>query len=421
MLKHPRTYDQIWMPVTMVLGTFLRWIYLLKTPDGTRSHDFQAHLDYVRYIADHWKLPAAASGWEFHQPPLFYGLDAMWWKLGSLLGRDEGQLIWDMQIISFVLSCALVPLSYWIGLQLFSEKRWQHRLIFTLLIAVFPSLLFTTSRISNDVLSQVFAFVCIGFLLEWWNKNRLRDWYALSASLALWIVTKLTALLFLPVIAICAWKKRKQISKKHFLFSLFILIALTAWLPIMRLREPEYRNMIPQSEGLDKNVLLPNTLRNFVTFNPIQIVQIPYNDPWDDATRRQFFWEYFFRSAFLGEWNFGDSMHWISTTMTTLGLGLLILTFYGWSKAVQQKEVALLPMATLSFMILAGALLYRIANTCSCSQDFRFSTPLIVPFSFAMAIGALGLPRISRWTALGIVTLFVLSVLTFIILLPSSR
>lgn len=411
------------MSGVLILAILLRVIYLWKTPYSLRAHDFDAHLDYVRYLLEHWAMPAASAGWEFYQPPLAYAIYAIWQSIYPFLERTDSEFTSVLQLLSFLLSVALVPLSFWIGKILFPKGQLE-RFLLSLLIAVFPSLLYVTSRISNDPLAQVVSFVSIGLLFHWWRTESLYAWYAAALTIALGLLIKFTMLLFVPVMVVLfVWRSNKHMWKqgKHLLLALGLIALVAGWLPVVRSQEAEPRNMIPQHEGLDPGVLLPNTPANFFTFNPIQVVRIPYNDPWEDSARRQYFLEYFFRSAFLGEWNFGDELRWMSSFLVLLGLGLLVLSILGWVHIVRARDRMLLPLVVLSLALLAGAFTYRFINTCSCSQDIRYSTALMIPWCATIATGAGVLPRLGRYAAVGWILLFAATSIAFTFLLPWGR
>ena len=418
-----------WWPwMVLALAIVLRMLYVAKTPFNTRSHDEEAHLDYIRYIAQHWSVPPAQGGWEFHQPPLFYFVSALWWALGPALGRDQDMLILDLQFSSFLLSIAIVALSFWIASILFAHERRLERFLTVFLVGVCPGLLIASSLISNDLPSYLLGLAAMGFLLRWYRDGWWKDWYLLALVLALGLLTKLTLILFVPVAVICFLRKRRRKAhglhhqRRHLAVFFGVIVLLAGWFPLLRALEDQPRNMIPQTEGLNPGILLPTKVSTFLVFNPLKVVQIPYVDPWSDESRRQYFWEYFYRSAFLGEWNFGDTLKLVSQTMLFLGLGLLGFSIRGAVWAVwKERPWWALPVGLSILFLLLGAVGYRMVNTCACSQDFRYSGALALPAAVLVTAGICSLPRLYRRLGVAWVVTFGLAVLVFVTVLPSSR
>ena len=188
------------LPLVFAAGTMLRVLYYLVTPYTVRGHDTDAHIDYIQYLVQHFAIPEASTGWEYHQPPLYYAMTAIWYWLGGLLGRAEGLLLIDIQFFSLV--CALITLGIglWIGTLIFDKKDEEtQRTIFGLLIATIPSLIFVTARINNDVLYQPLVFGLLAFLIKWWKHGKLSDWYVCCLLFALAFITKISVAAFGPV------------------------------------------------------------------------------------------------------------------------------------------------------------------------------------------------------------------------------
>jgi hypothetical protein len=115
------------------------------------------------------------------------------------------------------------------------------------------------------------------------------------------------------------------------------------------------------------------------------VLKKPFNDSWSDASRRQYFWEYFFRSAFYGEYEFKEQA-WIAVPLLLFALGLLPLFLYGLFDGLYREAKHGLILFTMFFAILGAGIAYRFAFPFAPNQDFRFSLLLIVPFGiFALS------------------------------------
>ena len=417
-----RVWNIWWILLPAALGTFVRILYVLKTPFSVRSHDYLAHVDYVTFVAEHWRMPLAAEGWEFYHPPLYYFLAGAWWKLGSQFGFQRDALIVQLQWGSTFLSWLLVPLALWISTELFTTKQRVQRALLASVIAVIPALVFTGSRISNDVLFQSVAVATIGALLHWYRGGTPWAWYLVCILIGVGTVTKLNMLPLLimtPVVFLFRSRPWSLTTMKRLGIGAIIIVMLSGWLPVLRSQEPQHRSLIPGPEKLEQSVLLENTLRNFITFNPLAVWRIPYNNPRGDVTRRHNFLEYLYRSAFVGEWDFGDALRPISIAMLYLGFVVLLLAVLGLLQARMLPDQLWFPLLMITLAFIGGAAAFRFVNTCSCSQDFRYITPITLPLTAFAVHGASSLPAYLKPLALGFLWTFVIVLSTFIVLIPA--
>lgn len=75
-----------WLWLSLFVYALLTSLLIVTVPIN-QAPDEGAHLEYVEYLHDHWKFPvfeprgANFPGYEFHQPPLYYGISALTWKV----------------------------------------------------------------------------------------------------------------------------------------------------------------------------------------------------------------------------------------------------------------------------------------------------------------------------------------------------
>jgi|GEM_PF-376312 len=406
-------------------GTILRLFYVLNTPYATRAYDWDGHIEYIVYVLQHWMIPPAADGWEFHQAPLYYYLSAGIAKLLSLLhGSTEYAIRFDLPIVSLLFSIAALALGLAMGKMLFPlKKKPGSLLLFGALVATFPGLVFFASRISNDALYHALAFAFFASLLLWWRSGKISHWYLTCVLFALTFITKVSAVLMLPPMLLCfvlqrnlPWKQKL----KHGLLSLLLLGALTAWLPVLRLVLEESTGKVTSfgHDAINPGLLMPTRLRDFLTFNPFQVLAIPYNNTWADESRRMFFWEFFFRSAFFGEFSMGDSLKMLSAAILLLGMGAGILMGIGLLADLRRRAYESLPMWTMLGVLVAGNLALRYRYHCSCDQDFRFAILAIIPILYFAVRGAETLPAKFRPIAKGLLALLAVLSAILLVLVP---
>ncbi|MDD5026746.1 MAG: glycosyltransferase family 39 protein [Candidatus Peribacteraceae bacterium] len=415
------THKEVRLQAAIFLGgSMLRILYTFSTPATLRSYDLRGHLQFIQLMAEHLQIPLSTTGWEYSQAPLYYAITGLWWRMMSVLGRPPSLILLDLQTFSLLLSIAVLLLCIWIGYSLFIRSNERiARLLFTATCAVFPGLVFVASRISNDALLNFFLFLSFALMLRWWRSGKTADWLALCVCCATAFLSKFTAALLLPCIAIL-WiirtKKTPSFSLKYGLIGLLIFALLAGWFPIVKFLEPRLRMMPFGPTGLNPRLFVGNHLSDYLIFNPFAVIAIPFNQTWIPAFRREIFWEFFFKSLFFGEFLFLRLIR-LSSLILLLALSLLPVGFAGFWQSFRRHFRETLPVNLIFFALLSGLVAYRILQPYSCSQDFRFVPLLFVPMLF---FTLRGISATTYWLRYGFFSLFTLDILCaiFLLLLP---
>ncbi len=376
----------------LLLGLTLRIIYLWQTPFFDREHDVNAHIDYIRFVADNWTIPPSNAGWEFHQAPLYYFVVAPFYALGRSLGWNDDLTLRGIQILSLAFSAITLFSVVAIGRRLFPKREKLQQVLFMLGLVTLPALIINATPISNDALFHPLSFLFFALLIRWWQTEKWRDWHwMVLVAIAAWL-TKASALLFVPIAFGCLLLKttlpvQKRIT--HGLIAAVAIMILGGWLIAWRTMAETNPVMLPFNEvqGLSDSVLVRNSWENFLVFRPAQFIAIPYNLPHSDDAGRQYFWEYFLRSAFSGEWNFGSLLAPLHSATLFLSLLLVLAAIRGVAKTTWKSLLSAAPVWLTGIFVLVGALMYRIDTPCACNQDFRFSPLLAIPAFFFIVQG----------------------------------
>lgn len=406
----------------MLAGILLRGWYFSITPYWVRGHDTDGHIEYIEYLMTHLSLPAPNAGWEFWQPPLYYTLGALWMKGSSLLGLSRTQSLVSVQFASFLLSIVTLGIALWIGLLLFKKRERAEGLPWLLAIfSFFPSLIFLSARINNDVLSIPLSFLAVALLLSWWQSPTRRTLLLASVIIGLTILTKSTGLLLVPFLIGCVvlrfplrqWKT----TATHLGLSLLSITLLSGWFSAYRTYTvPTQGYIIGNTDTLNSGLTVRNDFASLFTFHPVEILRIPFNNPWDDLTRRSNFWEYWFRSAMFGEFHFGDSRMLLASWLLLWWMLLSLVCVAGCAAGLRVRWQGTVPLLLLSLLLLAGHAAFRMKYPFGSSQDFRYSLLLLVPIAAFTARAILSLPTpASRRIAAFIAQLFCLFAAVFLL------
>lgn len=376
---------------TLLTGTFVRILYFLGTPYWVRGHDTDGHIEYVRYLLDHFRIPKVGEGWESWQPPLYYALVAVPSGIAGMFGADAMAQARVMQLCALVASLACLWIGYVVGKEaLDKDERRQTLWIFAGTIAVAPSLVYFSARINNDVLTALLGFAAVAFLLRWWRAGRTRDWMLLSVTIALSILTKNTNLLLIPIAGICLLLRRGTTWKQTFRsagIGIAAVLIIAAWLPAYRSLTNGEQGLVGNVGNLHSGLLLKNEPSSYLTFNPLKVVSIPYNDPWNDDGRRQQFPEYLYKSAFFGEFHFGDERKTFASAILLLSFVPLALSLFGMAWSLRHRAYASIPHFAVLAVLLAGHAAFRFRYPYSSSQDFRYSVVVLLPFAYFLCVG----------------------------------
>lgn len=398
--------EWVWQSSLLVGGAvLLRALYVSRTPYWVRGHDTDGHIEYVRYLLEHLALPPPGEGWEFWQPPLYYLASALWWGAGSLAGFAEQQLLGSLQWMAFLLSVATLLLAWGIGLTAVREKATLP--VWLLPFCALPSLVFLSARINNDVLVVPLTFLCILLLALWRKHPSLGLWIAAGAVAGLAVLSKNTALLLVPVacafLAVHRWKRFWH-PLSHALLFVAVIVGVSGWFSAYRmLHTPEQRFLVGNTGTLNSGLAVATGPEAYLTFNPAAMMRLPFNNAWSDAERRSNFFEYLYRSAWFGEFGFGQEYRLLASAL--VGLGLLVLAAAVAGAAAELLDRTRRRDAVL-WLLVAGVFLlghtaFRARYPFSSSQDFRYSLPLLVPLAYFLAAAKARAGRGTRAAALG--------------------
>lgn len=403
------TSHRMWLLSIFVSGSMLRFIYCCLTPYRTRALDWWGHIEYVEYVLANWRIPPAQEGWQFYQPPLYYFSSALWAKLGILLGRADGVPLADLRLFACLMSIGAFAGGIWIGEMLFkSDDEKSMSIWFAGVLAVFPGFVHFASRISNDVPLLLFSVLFLAFLIRWWNDNRTRDVYAACAFLCLGLLTKLNVLPLAAVLAICLVVHRKSTwsSKVRTSAVCLAMIALsTGWLFYLRYGVEGERSVVGNRLGYRLRV--DNHPANFLVFNPVGMLEHPYNNTLRDRERRDYFWEFAYRSAQFGEFNHGAVVKPLARSVLLLALAGLPLLIAGLVITLKREFHSRLPI-WLTFLLLVAALFcYRFSSPFASNQDYRFIPVVLVPATYFILRAISCMPSLWKQLSLAIAGVYI--------------
>lgn len=409
-------------PLYLVLlgGTLLRLVYFFATPYWGRAYDWASHLYYMRFLVDHFSLPPHDLSWQTHHPPLYHVLGAAWLMIHETLGGDLSFACRGLQLFSLLLSISVLGIGLWIAAILFWSRGQRFAaILFGGVLASHPGLIAFSSRINNDVLQQLFSFLAFAFLLRWWTRGLLRDWSGAVLAMSLGLLTKMNSIV-LASLALVLLLLTDQLSWKKKLSCLLIIVvffgALTGWFFKKRVFNEGQRSFVANMEG-STDLKVANTYLEYLTFNPVGILDNPFVSSREDETRRKNLWEFLFRSSYFGEFRFDERLEGISAILLLLGMALVPLFLLGVWADIRYNAYATLPLLVTIALLLLSLIVLRILVPYSSAQDFRYISLLSVPLTYYVILGAATLREIGQQMAVGLIGAHVFFCTTFILLL----
>ncbi len=195
----------------LILGMsfVLKLYYVYMSSCYTRQHDVHAfgqesgHAGYMEYILFNHKLPDfdVRDVWQYCHPPLHHIISACWIYVNeNLLGVGHNPARESLQTLTLFYSMCIVITAYRILRQF--DLKGAALYIPTIIIAFHPAFIMFSGSINNDVLSVAFmmgAFLCT---VRWYREQSFKDLIKIALCVGLGMMTKLSAALVAPPIAI---------------------------------------------------------------------------------------------------------------------------------------------------------------------------------------------------------------------------
>lgn len=371
-----------------VVGIIVRLVYLSETDIFTRTYDIiqrGGHLDYIRHIAQFWQRPNPFTGWEFHQPPPYYLLSALVYRLW----HNSLPEFLELQLFSLTLSSLFLLLGIAIIEKLAPTKAIASGASF--LFALFPSAIIHSVRLGNDLLVYSLVAASLYFLLTWEQEERDRFFFLSLVAAALACATKASGL---PVMITCLLLAA---LRRQTLFAAISVVACGLVYGVMYFPSADrtadsasrkVESFMGASLGSLNPSLEAHPLLSAECLNPVPYLESAFLDTWDELTGSKCFAVSFLKSMLFGEFTVSILERW-HLTFLLLGLGCfmwvgLLVSAPHLSRAIQLFVVTHLitQLAYYNTLLITPA------------ADFRYVLPLLIPLSLGSAMAlARVLPR----------------------------
>ncbi len=241
-----RYKEQLISLLIMALGFCLKYYYVISTSIYTRQNDVgyfdkdYGHTGYIEYIYRHMSLPDfdPRTHWQYCHPPLHHTISAVWlWIQRELFAVGENPARESIQMLSLFYSMCVMITAYRI---LCHFKLKGAALYIPLIVINFhPAFVLLSGSINNDVLSIAFIMGAVLCTLKWRESRSMKDILKLALCIGLGMMTKISAALVSPPVALMflivfiknskteVWKLIKQ-----FVCFGLVCVPLGMWFPV---------------------------------------------------------------------------------------------------------------------------------------------------------------------------------------------
>ncbi len=430
--------------IMIAAGIILRFVYTLYTSSGDRQHDVGfwnftwGHANYIEYwYKNGLKLPDfdVRSIWQYYHPPLHHMLMAVMLKILTFFKMDYGTACQALQFLPFLYSSLTIVVCYKI-FRLINLKNLP-LLISMAIICFHPTFVIMGGFFNNDMLCVLFMMMSIMFALKWYRKPTLLNIIPIALSVGLGMMTKLSAWMVAPAIAVLFIyvfvKNIKSWSKYLGQFAVFgcICAPLGLWwqvrnlilfnvpltyVPLLSDTDPQFcGNLAPAKRLLD----FGNGQLNYV-YDAFTSYGAPYNEynPTLGLIKTALFDEGhngITSTTFPQIAITGPILFWVGTVLAVLCAAAFFVTMLS-------KKTELDKITRSFFLIFAITLLVSYYSFCfqfpfTCTMNIRYCVPLIPMFAMGLGLllrrfsGKSAKEKLLRYSSYALVTAFVLMTL----------
>lgn len=409
----------------LIMGTgfFLKFYYILETSVYTRQNDvedfavWEGHAGYMTYLMQNHHLPTedVRDYWQFAHPPLHHLLGAFWIELNEKLfsvSYDASRE--SLQTLTLFYSMCIMITAY----QILRHFNIDGKPLYIALgiINFHPAFILLSGSVNNDVLSIAFMMGAMLTALQWYRTPTLKNILKIAFCVGLGMMTKLTAALIAPPIAllfiIIFFKNFKSKWKdlfKQFLCFGAVCIPLGLWYPVRSWIKWKVPLLFVYPLGTDTDQYIHDKTfsERIFDFSPYQFKNVYLQWlGWDESGNPISYNEFNPLTALFKTSVFGESLNqylfedfpfihsfckcffWLNVVIAVFAFfSMLILIFKKCSITPAEK------LFFLSFYLLLIGNFYKSAANYPfvCTMNFRYITPTVI---ISIVFAALSLQKL---------------------------
>ena len=410
-----------------LLGVIIRVAYFQKYGIMNFQHDWHGHIEFIKYIAQHWSLPdIPMKGWEYPQQPLYYIITGAIYSFLMSIGFSDQDALHGLGYFSLFCSVIFLYFSYRL-MALLTTDRWV-QLVAMIFISLTPSLVYLSARINNDALVMVLSVMAIYYTVKSFKSKFQTHFYLALITVSLLFLTKLSTagveLLFFSLLLIRYYyapkEREKVLQNRLYLYGLVGIFLLSSTLLRLYLPLDDGSFYLVNGAKFPNQIIEPLDFSYFASFNIMDLVTMGQSHVFGEDSIRYSFLTYQYGTMFFGEFDYA----YFTNRSEYLHLSMQVILFLGLIYLIGFIAYLInLRHEPLLHKVLFGLLLFNLISIIKliyiypsvCHTDFRFfvSSFVLLAFMFARGLGYLSFNKIVRNIISGVLGLLVVSELMF--------
>lgn len=402
--------EQLTALLIIGISFMLKFYYVFYTSVYTRQQDVgvfggeDSHAGYIEYLLFNHHLPDfdVRDRWQFCHPPLHHTISALWIYINeNIFGVGHDPARESLQTLSLFYSMTIVISAY----KIFKYFKLKGNALYIPLIitAFHPTFIILSGSINNDILSIAFVMGAVVCTLKWYENPTLKNILKIALCVGLGMMTKLSAALVAPPIAVVFLvvfiRKIKADGLKLLgQYAAFgaVCIPLALWFEIRNLIK--FDVPITYVQEMDKNQLQYIGDQSFISritdFSSHQLSSVFQQwAAWTDNGEITGYNEYnpliaLLKNSIFGEFinqnNFAEGSYILTVCTVLFWLAALIAAIAFTAMIVSAFSKKCLKLMPKLFMIIFWLVLiinfYKLAKDYpfTCSMNFRYITPTVI-------------------------------------------
>ncbi len=381
----------------LLLGMSIRILYFQKYGIMTFQHDWQGHIDFIKYMSENWTLPIPSKGFEYPQQSLYYVLMAKLYSTIVANGFTHMNALYGIGYFSLFCSALFLVYAYRL-VNLLSQDMFV-KTVAMVFVSLTPSIVYMSARINNDSLVMALAIMAIFYIVKSYKHNFNQYFYLALLWVSLLFLTKISGaaielLLFALLIhAYYRAKKEKEeiVKKKLYLYGLLgvFLLAFT----LLRVYVPlENAFCMINSAKYPMQTLPSLGIDYFASLHLIDLIRAGQSHVFGSDSIRHSFLTYQYGTMFFGEFDyayFKNIAPYLKTVMQfILAFGLIFIVGF-MSYILNFKKEPLLNKILFIVLTINLILIVRLIfmYPSICNTDFRYFVSSFVLLGFVIAKG----------------------------------
>ncbi len=381
--------------IIVSIGILIRILYFNKYGIMLFQHDWQGHIDLIKYLSQNYALPYMPNrGWEYPQQPLYYIISAFIYKIFLYFDYSSKETL-HYGVGSFALISSSLFLIFSAKLLNYLTSNSWVKVVAMLFLAFTPSLVYMSARVNNDTLVISLSVIALYFIVKSYREDFKKGFYYALTATTLLFLTKLSTAsieLLLFTLLIITYIKTKAIKRELLIFSLIgvFILSWTLWHLYTPLNGGFY---MVNSTKFPKQTIEDLDSGYFLSFHLSNLISQGYSFVFGDNSVRYSLPTYQYGTMFFGEFDYRYFLNrtpYLLNIMRAILISGLIYIVGLFSYIAHLKRENLLNRLIFGVVVINLILILKfiISYPSICNSDFRYfvGSFAIIAYIFAQGL-----------------------------------